>query len=97
MTSSSTAAEASRPATMPWTSASPCSRAIRPSASGPRTPWARARPGATTATARQRPAAHPAPILDAKPGEPQVRMVDQTKNAENIGDLKGKKGGVDEA
>ncbi len=38
-----------------------------------------------------------APILDAKPGEPQVRMVDQTQNAEVIGDLKGKKGGVDPA
>jgi hypothetical protein len=35
------------------------------------------------------------PIPDAKPGEPQVRVVDQSRNAENIGDLKGKKGGVD--
>lgn len=35
------------------------------------------------------------PNPDAKPGEPQVKVVDQTQNAEVIGDLKGKKGGVD--
>lgn len=35
------------------------------------------------------------PVPDAKPGEPQVRVVAQRQNAENIGDLTGRKGGVD--
>ncbi len=35
------------------------------------------------------------PVPNAKPGEPTVKVVAQRENAENIGDLKGRKGGVD--
>ena len=37
------------------------------------------------------------PVLDAKPGEPTVRVVPQRQYAEEIGEVKGKKGGVDTA
>lgn len=36
-------------------------------------------------------------VTDAKPGEVNVRVVAQRQNAENIGDVKGKKGGVETA
>lgn len=34
-------------------------------------------------------------VADAKPGEPTVRVVSQRKNVDKIGEIKGKKGGVD--
>lgn len=37
------------------------------------------------------------PVSDAKPGEPNVRIVEQRQYADEIRDVKGKKGGVDTA
>lgn len=34
------------------------------------------------------------PVSDAKPGEPQVRLVNQRDRAEDIGEAEGEKGGV---
>lgn len=36
-------------------------------------------------------------VKDAKPGEANVRVVSQREHADNIGDVKGKKGGVETA
>lgn len=37
------------------------------------------------------------PVPDAKPGEPNVRVVDQTARASDQGEVAGKKGGVETA